>query len=70
MHIVEDKEIELDKWQLSLDKVLNQLQECQKNKNLASCFDCKEILECSLRKEYVKSAYESMSKGSMGGFKF
>ncbi len=61
---------ELDVWQQALEVKLTQLQECQSNKSLGSCFECSELFECILRKEYVKAVYESMSKGSMGGFEF
>lgn len=59
-----------DKWELALDTKLQQLQECQQKRNLKSCFDCPLVLECQLRAEYVKAVYESMNKGSGGGFEF
>lgn len=31
---------------------------------------CDFILECELREIYVKAVYESMNKGSGGGFEF
>jgi hypothetical protein len=61
---------ELDEWQQALEVKLTQLQECQSSKSQESCFECSELFECILRKEYVKAVYESMSKGSMGGFEF
>ncbi|MGE4456274.1 MAG: hypothetical protein AB7E13_05030 [Arcobacteraceae bacterium] len=61
---------EMDEWQKALEIKLLKLQECQANKSIESCFECSELFECMLRKEYVKSVYESMSKGSMGGFEF
>ncbi|QOG11349.1 hypothetical protein [Arcobacter sp. FWKO B] len=61
---------ELDVWQKALEAKLNELQSCQNSKNVDSCFKCNLTLECILRKEYVKAVYESMSKGSMGGFEF
>ncbi|MEJ5167662.1 MAG: hypothetical protein WHU93_00715 [Arcobacteraceae bacterium] len=61
---------EMDEWQQALEIKLLKLQECQGNKSVGSCFECSELFECILRKEYVKAVYESMSKGSMGGFEF
>lgn len=61
---------ELDQWQQALEVKIVHLQECQSSKTLSGCFECSELLECTLRKDYVKAVYESMSKGSMGGFEF
>ncbi len=65
-----EKNKEQSKWDITLEKKLLELQECQKSLTLKSCFDCKDILACKLRNEYVQSVYESMSKGSVGGFEF
>lgn len=46
------------------------LQECQDSKGLDSCLKCSEIIGCPIRTLYVRSVYESMSKGSTGGFDF
>jgi len=59
-----------DKWELVLESKIIELQECQKEKNLSSCFVCEKLFTCSLRDEYVKAVYESMNKGSGGGFEF
>ena len=61
---------ELDKWELALEKKLKELKACQEEKKLQSCMKCSEILECRLRKEYVNAVYESMNKGTGGGFEF
>jgi hypothetical protein len=61
---------EQDKWQIALDEALIELKKCQQNKTLNSCMECNEILTCKIRKEYVNKVYESMNKGSGGGFEF
>lgn len=60
----------LDQFDIKLNEELQNLQECQKNKNLVSCLKCENIMECELRKEYVKAVYESMNKGQGGDFEF
>ena len=59
-----------DKFDLALDVKLKELKECQKNNNLDSCLKCEKIIGCELRNSYVKAAYETMNKGSGGGFEF
>ncbi len=59
-----------DKWELALDKKLKELKECQEKQSLKSCFKCKEVIGCEMRNSYVKAVYESMNKGSGGGFEF
>ncbi len=59
-----------DKWQLALDNKLKELKECQQNQNLNSCLKCEKVIGCELRNAYVKAVYESMNKGSGGGFEF
>ncbi|WP_394951771.1 hypothetical protein [uncultured Helicobacter sp.] len=46
------------------------LQECQASHNLGSCMSCESLLECEVRKAYVKAVYESMNKGQEGSFDF
>jgi hypothetical protein len=65
---VENKE--KDEWQLALEKKLQELKECQQNMKLDSCFKCDKTFECEVRSSYVKAVYESMNKGSGGGFEF
>jgi hypothetical protein len=60
----------LDIWDKALEVKLQELKTCQANHNVSDCFDCDKLLACELRREYVKAVYESMSKGSMGGFEF
>lgn len=59
-----------DKFELHLDEMILKIQECQTSKSLNSCSVCEHYLECELRNDYVKSVYNSMSKGETGGFEF
>ncbi|MCE3040090.1 hypothetical protein [Helicobacter anatolicus] len=59
-----------DIFEQKLHNTLQNLQECQKNKNFTSCMQCEKILQCQIRQEYVKSVYESMNKGEQGAFEF
>ena len=59
-----------DKFELHLDEMIIEIQNCQKEKNLNSCSVCENYLSCALRTDYVKSVYNSMSKGDTGGFEF
>ena len=59
-----------DEYQQALDGKKHTLQQCQKDKNIDSCMKCEKIFECEIRKDYVKSVYESMSHGETGGFEF
>lgn len=68
---MENKEvIELDEWDLKLEEQLKVLKECQTSKELSGCETCSEFFECEIRKQYVVCVYESMNKGSGGGFEF
>jgi len=65
----------LDQWEEKLEEVLVELNACQKEIfNTNSCKPnenyCENFFDCELRKRYVKAVYESMSKGSGGGFEF
>lgn len=60
----------MDKFELHLDEMVAKLQSCQDNKSLKSCSNCEFYLTCELRTDYVKSVYNSMSKGDTGGFEF
>ena len=54
-----------------LDAKIKELQECQANNSLNSCMKCDLFLNCSLRSEYVLSAYHSMNEDmDKGGFDF
>ena len=59
-----------DKFELHLQEMLVKLQECQEQKAMKSCSDCEHFLSCELRTDYIKSVYNSMSKGATGGFEF
>ncbi len=59
-----------DKFELYLDEMIVKLKTCQEEKSLKSCSDCEHYLKCELRNEYIKSVYNSMSKGDTGGFEF
>ena len=61
---------DIDQWQIALDEALQQLQGCQEQKQLDSCMKCAEIYKCTIKESYVKTVYESMNKGSGGGFEF
>ena len=59
-----------DKWQIQLDEQLIVLKKCQNEHNLNSCMQCSEILNCQVREKYISAVYESMNKGTGGGFEF
>jgi len=59
-----------DKFEQHLDEMILKLKRCQEDKNLKSCSDCENYLDCELRSDYIKSVYNSMSKGETGGFEF
>lgn len=59
-----------DKWEEALEKELVIVKQCQNSLNLNSCSPCEKIFDCEIRKKYVIAVYESMSKGSGGGFEF
>jgi hypothetical protein len=61
---------EPSKWDINLAQKSDILIKCQKEHNLEGCEKCSELLDCETRLEYVKSVYESMSKGDGGGFEF
>jgi len=59
-----------NKWEQALDAELIKLQKCQQEQGLKSCLPCPKLLNCNIRDTYIKSVYESMSKGAGGGFEF
>lgn len=65
---IEEKVI--DEWEKKLDIALEELNSCQNSRGFNSCKDCVEFFGCVLRKKYVIAVYESMNKGSGGGFEF
>lgn len=60
----------LDRFQEALIEKTKLLKECQKKRKLTSCLQCKEIIGCKVRNEYVDAVYKSMNKGKGGGFEF
>ncbi len=48
----------------------NKLEQCQEAKQLSSCMQCPQILECPIREEYVKATYSKLNKGENGEFDF
>lgn len=60
----------MDKYELDLEYKIVDLKDCQKSKGYYTCSDCKEFINCSLRNEYVKTVYKSMSKDNEGDFNF
>ena len=67
---MEDNNTQKDKWQVTLDAEIIILKQCQINHNLDSCMKCEKLLNCDVRDKYIKVVYESMNKGSGGGFEF
>ena len=55
---------------IRLENSLKKLKECQKEKQLNSCFNCKKLLQCEIRENYLKNVYKSMNKGKGGNFEF
>ena len=67
---MEENTTQKDKWQVNLDAEIVILKQCQINHNLDSCMTCEKLLDCEVRDKYIKVVYESMNKGSGGGFEF
>ncbi len=65
-----DMQVQKDEWNIKLDEQILIINKCQEDKNLSSCTPCTQIIECEIRKAYVKAVYESMNKGAGGGFEF
>lgn len=57
-------------YDAKLDDAKKALQECQTSKGLESCLSCPSLIGCPIRTAYVRTVYESMSKGETGGFDF
>jgi hypothetical protein len=53
-----------------LETTSDRLIDCQKGRELESCFPCENWEGCVIREEYVKAVYSSMAKGTEGGFEF
>ena len=59
-----------DIFESKLDESAVILGECQMKHNVDSCYSCSECIGCEIRSKYVRSVFESMSKGETGGFDF
>jgi len=60
----------LNEWEIALRVKTEELKKCQQEKNVTSCTQCEKLLLCELRDTYVKAVYDSMNKGTGGGFEF
>ena len=60
----------LDEWQITLKQKKSELEACQAEHQLKSCLKCEKVLDCEVRDAYVSAVYDSMSKGTGGGFEF
>lgn len=60
----------LDEWQIALVQKKSELESCQVQHQVNSCMKCEKLLDCTLRDSYIKAVYDSMSKGTGGGFEF
>lgn len=57
-------------YEEKLDAAMGDLQKCQNEHNVSSCYLCEQCIGCDIRTKYIRSVYESMSKGETGGFDF
>jgi hypothetical protein len=53
-----------------LDEAMQVLQACQQDHKVESCYVCEKCIGCEVRTKYIRTVYESMSKGETGGFDF
>ena len=60
----------MDRFKEELNIKISKVVKCQKENNINSCLSCEKWEKCSIRKEYVESVYQSMSKGQNGEFDF
>jgi hypothetical protein len=65
-----NKNLELDEWELKLQVKKDELERCQQEHNIDSCLKCSMLLKCQLRDSFVHAVYSSMNKGKGGGFEF
>ncbi len=61
---------EIEKYKEKLLQTKKNLEQCQQNLQLKSCFNCEKLFNCEIRKKYIDAVYNSMSKGQSGGFEF
>lgn len=55
---------------INFQETKDKLLKCQEEKQLSSCMQCPQILECKIREEYVHSTYSHLNKGANGEFDF
>jgi hypothetical protein len=60
----------LDEWEIALKQQKAILEKCQQEHGVHSCLKCEKLLACEIRDAYVKAVYDSMNKGTGGGFEF
>jgi len=60
----------LDEWEIALQQQKIVLEKCQQEHQVDSCLKCEKLLSCDVRDTYVKAVYDSMNKGTGGGFEF
>ena len=60
----------LDEWAIALQQKKEELLKCRQEHQHSSCMKCDKLLICELRDAYVKAVYDSMNKGTGGGFEF
>jgi hypothetical protein len=59
-----------DAYEITLEEKTRELKACQEEHQHKSCLPCPDLNNCTLRDAYVNAVYESMNKGSGGGFEF
>jgi hypothetical protein len=59
-----------DAYERALEEKTRELKTCQEEHGYKSCLPCPQLNDCALRDAYVNTVYESMNKGSGGGFEF
>ena len=65
-----NNELSLDEWELALKEKKIELEACQLKEQVKSCLECPKLLNCETRDAYVHAVYNSMNKGTSGGFEF
>jgi hypothetical protein len=59
-----------NEYEERLDESIQTLKKCQQEQNVMSCYICEKCIGCEIRTKYIRTVYESMSKGETGGFDF
>ncbi|RAX57018.1 hypothetical protein CCZ01_07575 [Helicobacter monodelphidis] len=55
---------------IKLEQESQKLIQCQEEHALKSCLSCMQLLECSVRQNYIRAVYGSMSQGNNADFDF